>query len=688
MRPNASISAVLGTGALLFAGLTGPTQAATADPVVVPPRGVILEAPAHGKEAINKLGAKIAKAAARNDVSVADLKHLLRTDPMAWVDTRGMIFYIDELTTSGPATVAEAAPFPYDQTFSLHSRPGSTKKVFLDFDGHTVSGTAWNDEGFVGTSPQPAFDLNSSPTSFSDAERDVIQSVWQRVSEDFAPFDVDVTTEDPGAAGLRRTSTSDTSYGMRALITPSDSAAEAICSSQCGGVAYVGVYDLPEIAADTTSYYQPAWIFPQQLGNDAKSIAEAASHEVGHTLGLDHDATSTANYYAGHGAWAPIMGVGYSRPISQWSMGEYADAVTSSYQDGPDDLAVITEHGLDRRPDDHADTKGGATAFGGGTTLTGSGTIGARTDKDYFSITRTCEGPLSVDATPAPTSPNLDISLKLFDAVGTELAAADPLSGSSNRDTATGLDASASLSVPAGTFYIEIDGVGARNPATTGYSDYGSLGGYTLTADGCGDGEETLATAPTDVNATAGDGQATITWAPPSDSGTYPVDSYQVTTLRGTLVQSTNLLPATARTLVKTGLTNGEAYSFQVRSITAAGAGASAQSPVVTPKGAPGTPGIGRAKPGAVGGKITATAVWTAPTSTGGSPITGYTVRALRMSRSGAVLSQTVSGLRPASGRSFAMGLPRKGQYRFTVQAVNSVGASVASSRSNKVAGR
>jgi len=58
------------------------------------------------------------------------------------------------------------------------------------------------------------------------------------------------------------------------------------------------------------------------------------------------------------------------------------------------------------------------------------------------------------------------------------------------------------------------------------------------------------------------------------------------------------------------------------------------------------------------------------------------------MSSSGAVLSRTVSGERPASGTSFAMPLPRKGKYRFTVSALNAAGTSPVSARSNKVAGR
>lgn len=30
------------------------------------------------------------------------------------------------------------------QIFKLHSRPGATRKIFLDFDGHTTVNAAWN----------------------------------------------------------------------------------------------------------------------------------------------------------------------------------------------------------------------------------------------------------------------------------------------------------------------------------------------------------------------------------------------------------------------------------------------------------------------------------------------------------------------------------------------------------------
>jgi hypothetical protein len=50
----------------------------------------------------------------------------------------------------------------------------------------------------------PPWDVDGSPTNFNDAERTLIQQMWLRVAEDYAAFDVDVTTEFPGEAALTR----------------------------------------------------------------------------------------------------------------------------------------------------------------------------------------------------------------------------------------------------------------------------------------------------------------------------------------------------------------------------------------------------------------------------------------------------------------------------------------------------
>jgi hypothetical protein len=195
--------------------------------------------------------------------------------------------------------------------------------------------------------------------------------------------------------------------------------------------------------------------------------------------------------------------------------------------------------------------------------------------------------------------------------------------------------------------------------------------------------------APTTVRATPGKGSVTVTWRPPlygSAPTGYRIRRYAAT---GTTVQATTTVAASARSFTATGLTNGTPYRFDVTAINGWGTGRpSAITSAVIPVTVPSAPTIGTATAGTTGGTITAKAAWTAPSSTGGSPITGYRVTALRVNAAGDVLGTTVSAIRPATERSFSMTLPQTGKYQFTVQAVNAVGNGAASGRSNVVLGR
>ena len=143
---------------------------------------------------------------------------------------------------------------------------------------------------------------------------------------------------------------------------------------------------------------------------------------------------------------------------------------------------------------------------------------------------------------------------------------------------------------------------------------------------------------------------------------------------------------ATATSLLVTGLTNGTGYEFQVAAQNAVGTGPnSALSTVVVPATVPGAPLIATAASGTAGGAITATANWNIPTSNGGSAVTGYVVRALRMSASGSVLATTTSAVQPGSARQLTMTL-QTGNYRFTSTASNKAGSGPQSARSNQVA--
>jgi hypothetical protein len=401
----------------------------------------------------------------------------LRNDATLRVDVCGYPFYVEPASTAGSnlqpqaAIKSDGSLDPSGDVFALASRPGSPRTIYLNFKGATVSGTAWN-VSYNGGAPivAPAFSLDADGSTFTTAEQDVIRATWLRVAEDYASFDVNVTTADPGAEAIDRTSSADTVYGAVALIT-NDSLIYGNCG--CGGIAFVGVFN----RAGDHAYYQPAWVFQRGLGGSAKNMAEAASHEIGHNLGLSHDGAvahdtvGAVGYYTGQGAWAPIMGVGYYKPVSQWSKGEYNYANQTQ-----DDLAIINSSGVVTLADDH----GGSAATA--STLSTSGAVGGiistAGDTDWFVFNGS--GPTTISAAAQATGPNLDIGLSLYDATGALLASADPAVAMTSASVATGLDAAVSVTLAAGTYYVKVDGVGYGTAAATGYSDYASLGRYSV----------------------------------------------------------------------------------------------------------------------------------------------------------------------------------------------------------------
>jgi hypothetical protein len=83
------------------------------------------------------------------------------------------------------------------------------------------------------------------------------------------------------------------------------------------------------------------------------------------------------------------------------------------------------------------------------------------------------------------------------------------------------------------------------------------------------------------VEATAGNGQATVTFTAPSDNGGSPVTGYEVTASPGNIK-----VTSTGTRIVVTGLSNGISYTFTVKAINSMGSSAaSAPSNQVTPYG-------------------------------------------------------------------------------------------------------
>jgi hypothetical protein len=393
--------------------------------------------------------------------------------------------------TGETSAVAAAALAPLGETFLLHSNPGAEHTIFLDFDGHVTSGTNWNSVYNGGQDiVTPAFDFDGNVAAFSDAELQRIQYIWQRVAEDFMPFDVNVTTEDPGSAALTKSGGGDAEWGVRVVVGGSSS---DWFGSSAGGVAYVGSFNW---SSDT-----PTFVFEAQLANgNEKYTAEAISHEAGHTLGLRHDGSSSVSYYQGHGdgetGWAPLMGVGYYENLSQWSKGEYSGANNSE-----DDLAIISgNNGFGYRADDHGDTNGAASSLLVlGNTVNDSGIIETNDDIDVFTFS-TESGDVTLNLTPAERGANLDILAQLYDASFALVAAANPTNL---------LSASMTATLSAGQYFLQVSGTGMGDPLSTGYSDYGSLGQYFVSGTIVPVDYDSLSISATDASKSEGDSGTT-----------------------------------------------------------------------------------------------------------------------------------------------------------------------------------
>ncbi len=183
---------------------------------------------------------------------------------------------------------------------------------------------------------------------------------------------------------------------------------------------------------------------------------------------------------------------------------------------------------------------------------------------------------------------------------------------------------------------------------------------------------------PTGVSATAGNGQAVVTWSAPASNGGSAITSYKVTASPGGRTATTT----GATTATVTGLSNATAYTFTVTATNNVGtSAASAPSAPVTPKGPPGAPtGVF-----AVRGNQSATVSWSAPGFNGGSAVTGYNVVAVDTSNRNARSSVCPGSVSSTTTSCTATGLTNGHAYTFVVTATNIVGTGPASAPSAAV---
>ena len=473
--------ALAATGAALS---VAPTSAAPTSAAPTGCSGLSLGQSIRAGDLARSRPAAFKAAVSQNADDVPDLATRALTDKTLWLDRCGRALYVEKDVTPADAAIAEAGMgaavsaagtvfgnVPLDQTLTLSSKPGSNRTIYLDFTGGTVTGTVWNNSyGEVGAPIvwEPYSIDGDVSTSFSDAELTEMQKVWQVVAEDYAPFDVNVTTQYPGEAAIQRTTSADLSYGTRVAITNGGPIRDE-CS--CGGVAFVGSFDDIGTGHDRL---QPVWVFSNGTTKNGKYMGEAASHEAGHSLGLNHDGTSGGDgleYYSGYNPWAPIMGNSYAQPISQWSRGQYPRASNVE-----DDVAKISANAPFRTDEDAS----GPVTLTNGQSL--DGIVSRSTDIDTYTVT--AAGTVTIAVDNGGPFPDLDVLLKVTKS-GAVVATANPPAARVSAYEASGMNASVTFAAPAAgaTYKVTVQGAGQGTPSSLGYSNYGSLGAYRISLD-------------------------------------------------------------------------------------------------------------------------------------------------------------------------------------------------------------
>ncbi|HEV7782988.1 MAG TPA: zinc-dependent metalloprotease [Chitinophagaceae bacterium] len=332
----------------------------------------------------------------------------------------------------------------------LNSFPSAQAVVYLDFNGHTVNGTSWNYNG-------PIY------CGASGLDNTQVTTVFNRVAEDYRPFNVNITTD-----------------STKFLAAPANKRMRVIATvtsdwyGSAGGVAFVGSFTWGD---DT-----PCFIFTALLNYNVKNISEAVAHETGHTLGLYHQAsynascqkTSDYNYGQGSGeiGWAPIMGVGYYQNLTLWYNGPNSFGCTN-YQS---DLDILTTtNGFGYRTDDYAATFAGAanTPFVGNR-FTVNGIIAQNGDQDMIKFTQPSFGRFQLSAIPynvgtGNAGSDLDMQVTLYNSAQTQLGVFNP---------GALLNSVADTQLNPGTYYLKIEGKGNMYAP-----NYASLGSYSLQGD-------------------------------------------------------------------------------------------------------------------------------------------------------------------------------------------------------------
>jgi len=363
-----------------------------------------------------------------------------------------------QIALANPDFVADAANVTEATVRSLESRPGASRVIYIDYWGGTLTGTAWNGSNNTPIVYEP-YNIEGSSATFTQLELERMYVAWAEAAEDYAPFDINVTTD------VSKFNAAQASRRSRIIATPTTTVAPG-----SGGVAYLDVF------GQNSDFFTVGWTFNSGFG----SMGMTHSHESGHQMGLRHDGINSTTYYPGHNNTGPIMGGPFGKDIVQWGKGEYVNA-----NETEDDLAIISGK-LPVVADDVGDTKSTAAPLDiNDSTITGLiRPQGLGKDTDVYILQQGVTSNVNITVRPATeglatgTGANLSMRAVLTDSSDIVIAQIAP----TNNPATNVLTVDQTLAP--GTYYLTIDNESPNTNPTTGFTEYGNGGYYEIAVNG------------------------------------------------------------------------------------------------------------------------------------------------------------------------------------------------------------
>jgi hypothetical protein len=358
------------------------------------------------------------------------IEHLEQRQLLSGVSVGGDAFPTPPLPHSAITVIPGQQYHTLSAVPALNSHPSAYAQLVLEFDGDGAS--AWDFGGgsyFVPTTS--AFSLDGDRSTFSDSEIDFINEVWARVAEKYSPFNINVTTVDPGTLANGRV--------QKVVIGGKGQ----WLGMDAGGVGTYGGFAGPAS--------NKVYVFSDLAGDSPSVVGEAVAHEAGHGFGLDHQSIydrfddKVIEYNPGSYRASPVMGFNPNSQRKLWWEGRDANGLWQSDAD----IIASAANGFGYRSDDHTLT---SSASVDGSLYSSSGVIERPGDEDGFVFNTSGAQSIGVRISAGGPGIMLDSQFEIRSNVNSGYTVFARSNTSNLNETLTGIQ------LPAGTYRLVVSG--------------------------------------------------------------------------------------------------------------------------------------------------------------------------------------------------------------------------------------